>query len=173
MRCSTNNRTRVAEPRHRRGVVDTSVVIDLERVDPAGLPSEIAISAVTLAELAAGPHATADPGERARRQDRLQRAEATFEPLPIDGAVARAYGRVYGAVATAGRKTRGRRALDLLIAATALAAGLPLYTRNPQDFAELKGLLDLVAVDVTPTNKPRSNCPYSSACHPGGPILGR
>ncbi len=135
------------EQRHARGIVDTSVVIDLERIDPSELPAELAVSAVTLAELAAGPHATTDPAERARRQDRLQRAEATFEPLPVDGAVARAYGRVYAAVAAAGRKARGRRALDLLIAATALAAGLPLYTRNPGDFGELGSLLEIVAVE--------------------------
>lgn len=132
--------------RHARGIIDTSVVIDLERVDPNSLPVELAVSAVTLAELAAGPHATTDPEERARRQDRLQRAEATFEPVPIDGAVARAYGRVYAAVAAAGRKARGRRALDLLIAATALAAGLPLYTRNREDFAELDDVLEIVVV---------------------------
>lgn len=149
MRCSTSNRTRVAEPRHRRGLVDTSVVIDLGRVDPAELPSEIAISAVTLAELAAGPHATADPDERARRQDRLQRTEATFEALPADAEVARAYGRVYAAVAAAGRKARGRRAFDLLIAATALSAELPLYTRNPGDFSELDGLLEVVPVPTS------------------------
>jgi predicted nucleic acid-binding protein len=136
----------VAEPRHPRGLIDTSVVIDFEQIDPADLPSEIAISAVTLAELAAGPHATADPEERARRQDRLQRTEATFEALPVDGAVARAYGRVYAAVAVAGRKARGRRAFDLLIAATALAGGLPLYTCNPGDFQELDGLLEVVAL---------------------------
>jgi predicted nucleic acid-binding protein len=136
----------VAETRHARGIVDTSVVIDLERIDPAALPSELAVSAVTLAELAAGPHATADPAERARRQDRLQRVEATFEPLPVDAAVARAYGRVYAALAAAGRKGRGRRAFDLLIAATALAAELPLYTRNPADFEELDGLLEVVAL---------------------------
>jgi predicted nucleic acid-binding protein len=76
----------------------------------------------------------------------LQRAEATFEPLPVDGDVARAYGRVYAAVASAGRKARGRRAVDLYIAATAVAANLPLYTRNPQDFPGLSGLLDVVAV---------------------------
>ena len=146
MRFSTSSRLRVAEPRHRRGVIDTSVVIDLERIDPTVLPSEMAISAVTLAELAAGPHATADAVERARRQDRLQRTEATFEPLPIDGPVARAYGRVYAAVAAAGRKARGPRAFDLLIAATALAAGFPLYTRNPDDFRELDGLVQVVAV---------------------------
>jgi len=136
----------VVDPGHQRGIIDTSVVIDLERVDPAVLPSELAISAVTLAELAAGPHATADAAERARRQDRLQRTEATFEPLPLDGAVARAYGRSYAAVAAAGRTARGPRAFDLLIAATALAAELPMYTRNPGDFAGLGGLIEVVAV---------------------------
>jgi hypothetical protein len=146
MRSSTSDRTRVAEQRHPRGLIDTSVVIDLGRIDPADLPSEVAVSAVTLAELAAGPHATGDPAERARRQDSLQRAEATFESLPVDGAVARAYGRVYAAVAGAGRKARGRRAFDLLIAATALAAELPLYTRNPSDFQELDALLEVVPV---------------------------
>jgi predicted nucleic acid-binding protein len=136
----------VAEPRHGRGVIDTSVVIDLERIATASLPSELAISAVTLAELSAGPHATADPAERARRQDRLQRAEATFQPLALDGEVARAFGRVYAAVAATGRKARGRRAFDLLIAATALAAELPLYTRNPDDFEGLDGLVEVVLV---------------------------
>jgi predicted nucleic acid-binding protein len=143
---STSGRLRVADAGHRRGVIDTSVVIDLERVDPADLPSELAVSAVTLAELAAGPHATADPAERARRQDRLQRTEATFEPLPIDGGVARAYGRIYAAVAATGRKARGPRAFDLLIAATALAAELPVYTRNPGDFAGLGDLVEIVGV---------------------------
>ena len=138
------------ERRHARGIIDTSVVIDLERIDPGGLPAELAVSAVTIAELAAGPHATSDPTERARRQDRLQRVESTFDPLPVDGAVARAYGRVYAAVAAAGRKARGRRALDLLIAATALAAGLPLYTRNVEDFAEVIDLLEVVAVEPMP-----------------------
>jgi predicted nucleic acid-binding protein len=136
----------VAEQRHARGLVDTSVVIDLDAIDPIRLPHELAISAMTLAELAAGPHATKDPGERARRQDRLQRTESTFEPLPVDGSVARAYGRVYAAVTRRGRKARGRRATDLLIAATAVAAGLPLYTRNPADFAGLSELLEIVAV---------------------------
>lgn len=136
------------EPRVARGVLDTSVVIELERVDPGTLPEELAISAVTLAELAAGPHATSDAAERARRQDRLQRTEATFESLPLDAHVARAFGRVYAAVAATGRKARGRRALDLLIAATALAADLPLYTRNPGDFEGLTDLLDVSAVEL-------------------------
>lgn len=136
----------MADQRHPRGLIDTSVVIDLELIEPADLPMEIAVSAITMAELAAGPHATTDVAERARRQDRLQRAEATFEPLPVDTTVARAYGRVYAAVSETGRKARGRRAADLFIAATAVAAGLPLYTRNPGDFAGLSELLEIVAV---------------------------
>ena len=136
----------MAEAHSGRGVVDTSVVIDLERVDPAGLPAAIAISAITLAELTAGPHAAADAAERARRQDRLQRAEATFEPIPFDADAARAFGRIYSDVLAGGRKVRGRRALDLLIAATALAAAVPLYTRNPADFRGLEELLPIHAV---------------------------
>ena len=135
------------EPGHANGVIDTSVVIGLERINPTDLPAQLAVSAVTLAELAAGPHATPDQAERARRQDRLQRAEATFDPLPVDAAVARAYGRIYAAVVAAGRKARGRRALDLLIAATALAARLPLYTRNPEDFVEVGRLVEVVPVE--------------------------
>ena len=131
------------QTRRDRGIIDTSVIIDLEHLDPAELPLEVAISSITLAELAAGPHATADSEERARRQDRLQRTEAAFDPLPFDSEAARAYGRVYAAVFAAGRKARGTRAVDLLIAATACAARLPLYTRNPDDF---RGLADLVEV---------------------------
>lgn len=137
----------MAKARPARGLVDTSVVIDLERIAAGQLPGELAISAVTLAELAAGPHATEDRGERARRQDRLQRAEATFDPLPVDAGVARAYGRIFAALAASGRAGLRRRAFDLLIAATALAAELPLYTRNPGDFAGLERLVDVVAIE--------------------------
>jgi predicted nucleic acid-binding protein len=127
-------------------LLDTSVIIDLERLDPARLPIESAVSAITMAELAAGPHATRDPDERARRQDRLQRAEAAFDPLPFDSEASRAYGRVYAAVVGAGRKARGARAVDLLIAATACSTGLPLYTRNPNDFQALLGLVEVIHV---------------------------
>lgn len=132
--------------RHERGILDTSVVIELEKLDAAQLPVEVAVSALTMAELAAGPHATSDADERGRRQDRLQRAEAAFDPLPFDAEAARAYGRVYSAVASKGRKARGARAVDLLIAATACAAGLPLYTRNGADFEALEDLVDVVVV---------------------------
>ena len=107
---------------------------------------ELAVSAITMAELAAGPHATQDAEERARRQDRLQRAEAAFDPLPFDGEAARAYGRIYAAESASGRKARGTRALDLLIAATACAANLPVFTRNPEDFRGLKDLVDVIEV---------------------------
>jgi len=129
-----------------RGIVDTSVVIDLEQLEATQLPVELAVSAITMAELAAGPHATGDADERARRQDRLQRAEAAFDALPFDGEAARAYGRIYAAELASGRKARGPRALDLLIAATACAAGLPIYTRNPDDFESLRQLVDIIAV---------------------------
>jgi len=130
-----------------RGLIDTSVVIDLERVAPDTLPPEIAIATVTLAELAAGPHAAEDATERARRQARLQCTEATFDAIPFDAAAARAYGRLWAEVASAGRKARGKRALDLLIAATALAADLPLYTRNPSDYDGLGNLIDVTSVE--------------------------
>jgi hypothetical protein len=138
----------VAERRRRpdRGLLDTSVVIDLEHVDASDLSREVAVSALTLAELAAGPHATSDSAERARRIDRLQRVEAVFDPLPFGAEAARAYGRVYAQVAAAGPKARGARAVDLMIAATALAAGLPVYTRNPTDLRAVDGLVEVIAV---------------------------
>ena len=128
-----------------RGLLDTSVVVDHDVIDPGLLPDESAISAVTLAELAAGPHATADEQERARRQDRLQWAAATWDPVPFDAEAARTYGRVFAATKAAGRSGRTRVA-DLLIAATAAANSLPLYTRNPADFAGLEQIVMVVAV---------------------------
>ena len=133
----------MAEPS--RGVLDTSVVVDHDLVDPALLPDESAIAAVTLAELAAGPHATSDEQERARRQDRLQWAAATWDPLPFDTEAARTYGRVFAATKAAGRSSRTHLA-DLLIASTAAANGLPLYTRNPADLAGLEQIVTVIAV---------------------------
>lgn len=129
-----------------RGVIDTSVLIDLEKIDAQLLPRELAISALTLAELAASPHATDDADERARRQDRLQRTEATVSPLAFDADAARAYGRVFAAKAATGRKARGARAVDLMIAATACSLTLPLFTRNADDFLGLEGVVGVFAV---------------------------
>lgn len=127
------------------GILDTSVLIDLPGIDDGRLPAESAITAVTLAELAAGPHAAAEAVERSVRQERLQWAEATFDALPFDIAAARSYGRVYALVRAAGRQHRGRLA-DLMIASIAAANQLPLYTRNPTDFTGLDPLVRVVAV---------------------------
>jgi predicted nucleic acid-binding protein len=128
-----------------RGLLDTSVIVDLDRLDASQLPEEVAISAVTLAELTAGPSTTMDAAERARRQDRLQRIEATFDPMPFDIRSARAYGRIHAAVVEQGRRPR-RRFADLLLAATALAEDLPLVTRNSKDFQGLDGLITVVEI---------------------------
>ncbi len=125
------------------GLLDTSVVIDWH--DPSvirALPDEMAISAITAAELAAGPHLAKTPVEAAKRQARLQEIEASLEPIRFDGAAVRSYGLVVAAVVREGRTPRSRIA-DLLIAATAHANGLDLYTRNGHD---LVGIDDLVRV---------------------------
>lgn len=128
------------------GLLDTSVVIDWD--DPAvaaALPDEAAICAITLAELTAGPHLASTVEERARRQARLQQVEATFDALAFDASAARSYGQVVAAVVAIGRSHR-RRVADLLIAATAHANGLPLYTRNPADFEGVGQLIEIVGV---------------------------
>src|SRR5688572_11638410 len=128
-----------------RGLLDTSVLVDHDIVDVERLPDESAISAVTLAELAAGPHATTDPLERARRQDRLQWAAQTWDAIAFDDAAARFYARVFAAIRAQGRAARPRLA-DLLIAATAAANALPLYTRNSGDFAGLEEIVKVTEV---------------------------
>lgn len=122
-----------------RGLVDTNVVILLKHLEPADLPDEILISVVTLAELSAGPLLTQDDDERAARQAHLQQAEADFEPLAFDSGAARAFGRVAADLRHHGRKPTAR-AFDALIAATALAQELPLFTTNPDDFAGINHL---------------------------------
>lgn len=130
-----------------RGLLDTSTAILLGRLsDPSALPEEPQIAAVTLAELAVGPLVAADESERARRQAHLQQAEADFVPLPFDDAAARAFGGVAASLRRAGRKTAART-YDAMIAATAIANDLPLYTCNPSDFAEIEGLM-IAAVDI-------------------------
>jgi tRNA(fMet)-specific endonuclease VapC len=127
------------------GMLDTSTVILLGHIaDPATLPDQSVISAITLAELSVGPQIAADPADRAARQAHLQQAESDFEAIPFDAAAARAFGAVAAALRSAGRK-RAARAYDALIAATAIANGLPLYTCNPEDFDGIPAL-DLRAV---------------------------
>jgi hypothetical protein len=121
-------------------VLDTNTVIVLTRVeDAASLPAEPLITAITLAELSVGPLVASTEEERAARQAHVQQAEADFVPLPFDASAARAFGRVAASLRRSGRKTQAR-AYDALIAATALANDLPLYTCNPDDFAGIDGL---------------------------------
>lgn len=124
----------------REGLLDTSTLLLLPRItDPMVLPEFPLISAITLAELSVGPLATEDDAERARRTAQVQQAEADFEPLAFDAAAARAFGQVAASLRRSGRKPAAR-ALDALIAATAIANGLPLYTCNPGDFVGIEGL---------------------------------
>jgi predicted nucleic acid-binding protein len=142
---SSIRRCQIVPDRLARGLLDTSVIVDLDRLDASQLPEEVAISTVTLAELSAGPSATTDVSERARRQDRLQRTEAAFEPMPFDIRSARAYGRVHAAVVEQGRQPR-RKFADLLIAATALVEDLPVVTRNGKEFQGLEGLVTVIEI---------------------------
>ncbi|MFD3596715.1 type II toxin-antitoxin system VapC family toxin [Nocardia sp. NPDC058640] len=128
-----------------RGIVDTNILILIEELDPTELPDELVISSVTMAELAAGPHYSTEPGERARRIERVQNAEAMFEPIPFDTRAARRFGHIVAGVLAAGRNPRPRR-IDLMIASIASANRLPLFTVNPQDFAGLSELLTVVPV---------------------------
>jgi predicted nucleic acid-binding protein len=144
MRLSIRAWSRVSK--HAIGLLDTSVVIDLDLFESDDLPDEIAIAAITFAELAAGPHAARDPMVRARRQEKLQQLEAAFTAVPFDARAARAYGQISAAIYAFGRKSRGSRAADLFIAATALANRLPLYTRNPAGFEGLSDLIEIVAL---------------------------
>ena len=127
------------------GLLDTSVLIALPRLrDVTRLPEVPYISTITLAELSVGPLVAHTEPERAARQAVLQQAEADFDPLPFDAAAARSFGRVASALREAGRRPQAR-SYDAMIAAVALARGLPLYTANPDDFPALLGLT-IVAV---------------------------
>ena len=131
------------------GLLDTNTVILLQDLDAATLPDEALISTVTLAELSVGSLVAEDDRERATRQGHLQQAEADFDPLPFDVAAARAYGRIAATLRSAGHK-RKARAFDALIAATAVANDLPLYTCKPADFENIEGL------DLRPVPHPGS-----------------
>ncbi len=121
-----------------RALLDTSVLIGAEA--PGDL--EGAISAASLAELHFGVLVASDDDERARRTQRLGVVEATFEPLPLDAAVAREWGRLAAAIVERGGKPR-RRAMDLAIAATANVAGVPLLTHDGGDFGLIADLVDV------------------------------
>ena len=128
------------------GMLDTSVVIDWHDPDVVGaLPDEMAISAITAAELTVGPALASTAREAAKRQARLQEVESKLDPIPFDAAAVRSYGLVVAAVIGEGRRPRGRFA-DLLIAASAHANGLDLYTRNGEDFRGMDHLVRVVEI---------------------------
>ena len=133
--------------KHDRGLLDTSVVLDLPGLSPTlkSVVGQVALSAITIAELAVGPHTAKHPEARASRQRHLQWVEHTFDVLPFDTEAARHYGQVCALVLAVGRSPRGRH-LDLQIAATASANNLPLITRNPKDFVGLDSILTVVPV---------------------------
>jgi predicted nucleic acid-binding protein len=146
----TEEQSTTEAPGPSRGILDTSTVILLQRLtDATALPSEPLITVVTLAELSVGPLVTDDDSERVARQAHLQQAEADFDPLPFDAAAARAFGRVAASLRRSGRKANAR-AYDAMIAATAVANNLPVYTCNPGDFSGIDGL-QIIAVPVPRT----------------------
>ncbi|MGK2954234.1 MAG: type II toxin-antitoxin system VapC family toxin [Solirubrobacterales bacterium] len=126
--------------RDEEGILDTSVVILLGKIDPANLPRLPRITALTLAELAVGPSVARDETERLARQARLLQAEADFDPIPFDDLAARTFGSVAANLRQMGRKA-SVRTFDSLIAAVAVSRGLPLYTANPRDFDGIESLL--------------------------------
>lgn len=136
---------------HDAGIVDTSVIAALKLYDPAELPAMMLVTAITLGELSFGPHATDDPVKRAGRVAVLQHVEATFDPLPYDQGAARLFGQICAAVRAAGREPR-RRALDLMIAATAASNELPLYTANPDDFKGAQSFVEVIGLASRPNN---------------------
>lgn len=125
-----------------RAILDTSVVI---ATDVPPLQGELAVSSATLAELHFGVLVAVDATARAERLRRLALVERLFQPLPVDDAVARSYGRLAAAVVQAGRQPRAR-VMDLLVAATAHAHQARLYTRNGEDLRGLEGLVEIVPV---------------------------
>lgn len=130
-----------------RGLLDTSAVIVLaDHIDDPRLPGRVFISAITLAELSVGPLVAESETERADRLGVLQHAEASIDALAFDASAARAFGRVSAALRIS-RRQSSPRALDALIAATALAHGMPLVTANARDFEGIRGLevIDLLS----------------------------
>lgn len=126
-----------------RGLLDTSVVI----AEPVTeLPDEAAISVITLAELHFGVHMARDSKMRKLRVRRLTEVESRFDALPVDEAVARAYGSLAHTLSSKRRSARAR-AMDVLIAATAQVHEIPIYTLNARDFEPFGDVIEVRGVD--------------------------
>ncbi|WP_419997085.1 type II toxin-antitoxin system VapC family toxin [Streptomyces boninensis] len=135
----------MTKSQRQHGLLDTCVLIDLEEIDPGSLPVVAAVPAVALAELAQGVAMARDPVKILARSQRLADIEAEFETKPFDRAAARRYGTLVALIIQAGREPRARH-LDLMIAATAAANDLPLYTRNVDDFKGLEQGVEVIGV---------------------------
>jgi predicted nucleic acid-binding protein len=131
--------------RHPAGVLDTCTYLDLDVLDPADLPAVPELTAITMAELQQGVAMAKDAAVRAARMEKLGAAVADFDPLPFNGDAAARYGTLVALAIAAGRDPRPRR-MDLMIAAIASVQGLPLFTRNADDFKGLDSSLTVVAV---------------------------
>lgn len=127
------------------GVLDTCVYIDLDLLDPAHLPAVPEITAITMAELHQGVATARNPAVRAARTEKLGAAIVDFDPLPFDGDAATRFGTLVGLTLATKRDPKPRR-MDLMIAAIASARGLPLYTRNADDFKGLRDMLTVIAI---------------------------
>lgn len=125
-----------------KAILDTSVVI---ATDLQPLEGDLAVSAITMAELHFGVLVAKTQPIRAERLRRLLKLQQDFDPIPVDQAVAASYGQLAAAVVDAGRQPRAR-AMDLLIAATAHAHSARLYTRNAADLQGLESLIDITPV---------------------------
>ncbi|MFG6194742.1 type II toxin-antitoxin system VapC family toxin [Nonomuraea sp. JJY05] len=131
--------------RHSAGVIDTCVYIDLAEIPPADLPAYPELTAITLAELHQGVAMAKDQATRVARMEKLGAAVTDFEPLPFDADAAARYGSLVALTLAAKRDPRPRR-MDLMIAAVASSRGLPLFTRNTDDFVGLESLVTVVPV---------------------------
>ena len=131
--------------RHASGVLDTCAYIDLGAIDSSALPRLPELTAITLAELQQGVAMAKDPVTRAARMEKLGAAVSDFDALPFDGDAAARYGTLIALVLGSGRDPRPRR-MDLMIAAIASTRGVPLFTRNADDFKGLDSAVTVVAV---------------------------
>jgi predicted nucleic acid-binding protein len=131
--------------RHPSGVLDTCAYIDLPLLNPADLPTVPELTAITLAELHQGIAMAKSPAIRASRMEKLGAAVADFDPLPFDGEAAARYGTLVSLTLASRRDPRPRK-LDLMIAAIASVQGLPLFTRNADDFKGLDSAVTVVAI---------------------------
>jgi len=123
-------------------LIDTDLLVDLERGDTASQTQQLlgdedrAISVITVSELLHGVH-RAQGATRARRRAYVEHILAGMEAIPITEPVARLHADIWSDLAERGQPIGAH---DLWIAATALAHGLGVATRNSAHFKRVLGL---------------------------------